>query len=282
MIYDLIGKDVLLNDIVEKLNDGDTILLDDKTYFEKIKIDKKNITIIGKNNTCIEYDDYSGKIIPTNKGGDGVKTYGTTTSATFTVTYNASHFTCKNITFKNTHQRGNSKNAQAVCFKSECHYLNVDNCKFISGQDTLYVDYGTYNKISNSYIEGDVDFIFGSADCVFENCKIVASKNHNTTYFIAPSTIIINKHGLIFNKCTFESAGHEITYLGRPWYPNGTQQPILPKATFIDCKFNGHINMFLLKMHSIDPDVYQLKFNNCFHNDKLLNNDDVTFEKEYI
>ena len=28
--------------------------------------------------------------------------------------------------------------------------------------------------------------------------------------------------------------------------------------------------------------VYQLKFNNCFHNDKLLNNDDVTFEKEYI
>ncbi|MBQ9124602.1 MAG: hypothetical protein IJY14_02810 [Acholeplasmatales bacterium] len=282
MIHDLTNKDILLNDIVKILNDGDTILLDNKTYFEKIKIEKKNITIIGKENSCIAFDDYNGRLIPLELGGDGIKKYGTTGSATFTVEDTASYFTCKNVTFKNTFDRGQNRDGQAVCFKSESHYLNIDNCRFISGQDTLYVDFGTKNKITNSYIEGDVDFIFGSADCIFDNCKIVGKKGHDTTYFIAPSTYIINNHGFIFNNCEFYSANAINTYLGRPWYPGGAQQPVYPKASFINCKFNGHINMYLLKMHSKDPDGYQLKFNNCYHNDKLLNNDDVTFEKKYI
>ena len=143
MIIDLNKEKMSLYEALFIAHENDVIILEDKVYFEKIKITTSNLTIIGTNNSTIEYDDYHARIIPQNLGGDGIKKYGTTGSATFTVKEEAVNFKAEGITFKNSHKRTIGINGgQAVAFKSESSGLRIKNCKFISDQDTLYVDSG--------------------------------------------------------------------------------------------------------------------------------------------
>lgn len=271
MIIDLINNKLSLTEALAKANDGDTILLDDTVYNEKIYIYKKNITIIGNGNTIISYDDSNATIIPASFGGDGIKTWGTTGSATFTVKEGADGFTAKNITFVNSFDRRKvTKGGQAVAFKSECNDIYIENCKFISQQDTLYIDLGKNNTIINSYIEGDVDFIFGSADCEFINCDIKALNIHGKAYFLAPDTYIVNENGFVFKKCKFTAEENLELHLGRAWFPGGAIMPVFPKTTLIDCNLYGDINMDLIQMHEKDPRKYKLEFINTYLNDKLV------------
>lgn len=260
----------------------DTILLDGKVYYEKITLSTPNITIIGKEGSAISYCACSSHIIPTNLGGDGKKTFGTTGSATFRVLESANNFHVKNVTFINSHKRDLEHGNQAVAFKSEIHNLLVENCRFISKQDTLYIDNGINNRVINSYIEGEVDFIFGSADCIFYNCQIKGLKHHDPIYFTAPSTLIINDYGFVFKNCRFITENDK-TYLGRPWYPGGAYQPPYPMLTLIDCDIIGDIDMSLLKMHHHDPDVYLLKYYNCkYNNDVVSNTSDIDNICNYV
>lgn len=283
MIHDLKYFKKSLTEAIMECKNGDSIFLDDIVYNEKICIDKHNITMIGRKNTVITYDAANPVIIPQSQGGDGVKTYGTTGSATVLVTTNGDGFKAYNITFKNTYQRAEGQNGQAVAFKSEANNVYIENCKFISSQDTLYVDYGKYNVIRDSYIEGDVDFIFGSADCIFYNCQIHAKKVFHQAYFLAPSTYEENLHGFIFYKCNFESDEGLKTYLGRAWFPSKSLKNVYPRCTLIDCNLKGDIEFDLIQMHSGDSREYSLKLNNIVYNGTNLNyNDDVELQMELI
>ena len=91
-MMDLKESHLSLRDALEKAKDGETILLEDKTYFEKIELNKKNITLIGQPNTKITFDAHAGMIIPESLGGDGVKKFTTTTSATFMLFYKFRYF----------------------------------------------------------------------------------------------------------------------------------------------------------------------------------------------
>lgn len=271
MIIDLINNDLSLSEALKQASDGDTILLDDKTYNEKIYVYKKNITIIGNGSSAISYNDSNATIIPASFGGDGIKTWGTTGSATFTVKEGADGFTAKNVTFINSFDRRKvTKGGQAVAFKSEISNMKIENCKFISQQDTLYVDLGKNNTIINSYIEGDVDFIFGSADCEFINCDIKAVNIHGKAFYLAPDTYIANEKGFVFNNCRFTADDNMELHLGRAWFPGGAIMPVFPIATLIDCKLYGDINMDLIQMHEKDPRTYSLKLINTYLNDNLI------------
>lgn len=268
MILDLREMDILLADAVVLAKEGDTILLEDKTYYEKIKITRKGITLLGRKNSRIAFDAYHGAVIPEAMGGDGIKKFGTTGSATFSVLEGADGFTAKNITFLNYFKRNGVKNGQAVAFKSEINGLRIENCRFISEQDTLYVDYGKDNRIVNSYIEGDVDFIFGSADCEFFECEIVAKPIYGQAYFLAPDTFSSNTEGFMFQNCDFRVLSDDKVYLGRAWFPGGARESVYPRATLKNCRLSGSIELDLIQMHENDPRTYKLNLMGCTLNQK--------------
>ena len=90
-----------ITDALKKLNQGDTLFLENGIYKEKIKITKKGITIIGESQekTIIENDDYSLKV-----HNDG---YEYNTFRTYTVMVNADDVTFKNLTIKNSCNNSN-------------------------------------------------------------------------------------------------------------------------------------------------------------------------------
>ena len=277
-MMDLKESHLSLRDALEKANDGETILLEDKTYFEKIELNKKNITLIGQPNTKITFDAHAGMIIPLSLGGDGVKKFTTTTSATFRVKEGADGFKAFGITFENAHKVGSDlEGAQAVAFKSEINDLTIDNCRFLGAQDTLYIDLGKNNTISSSYIEGDIDFIFGSADCTFNNCEIVGL-NKDKVYFTAPSTYFDNKKGFHFKYCKFKTEAPK-SYLGRCWFPGGAKKAVYPRLILKSCELSGNIELDLIAMKPTDERIYELRIKNSLHNNLLVNLDLVKYMK---
>lgn len=77
----------------------------------------------------------------------------------------------------------------------------------------------------NCYIEGDVDFIFGRGQAVFDRCEIKSltrGSSSNNGYVTAASTDISQTYGFLFYKCNLTSnAPAKSVYLGRPWHPSG-------------------------------------------------------------
>lgn len=209
---------------LNKLKFEGVVKVDKGIYKEKIHASLKNIIFQGEDGTIFTYDDWAGKT------DENHEIIGTTKSASFTLDEESSNVTFKNITFENSYKNsGEHNNSQAVSFKSLGDQIIYINCQFIGKQDTLYLDEGRH-YLKDCYIEGTVDFIFGGAVALFDNCKIVSlERNHNPKGYITASRTNHNKdsnkhpYGFVFNRCNFTS---EITgdlneedkvYLGRPW-----------------------------------------------------------------
>lgn len=138
---------------------------------------------------------------------------GTHTRAMFYV--NGSNLTLKNLSFVNKFRR----NAAEQEGQAECIYfaggndkkLVAYNCSFSSYQDTIQTT--GRNWFYDCYIEGDVDFIWGTADAaLFEKCHLRSlndeNRNQKTADLLVPRTAtltstIIPKGYVIFN-CTLE------------------------------------------------------------------------------
>ncbi len=253
MIIDLRNKPISLKEALQLAQEYDVIYLDSKTYFEKVVVTVPHLELIG-DHTIIEYN--VSAQTPLSK--DGSKTYGTTGSATFTV--RADGFKATGITFLNSYKRNGALDGQAVAFKSEGNNTTLKNCQFISHQDTFYMDYGTGNKVENCYIEGDVDFIFGSADVLFKDCIFHAvGDEKSVVYYLAPDTYIDHDDGFVFDSCIFtKDLNIKIAYLGRAWYPKGALKEVLPRVTLISCKHKDVI-CELIQMHKGDKENAILK-----------------------
>lgn len=260
MIIEL-SNNISLTEALDKASNNDTLILENKIYNEKITLSKKNITLIGKDNTVITYNVSHGDINPKTNSE-----YGTTGSSTFRVLATCENFCVKNITFKNTFVRNNDLSGQAVAFKMECNGV-IDNCKFISRQDTLYLDNASNIVVTNSYIEGDIDFIFGSANAYFNDCTIVSVNNdNNIAYVTAPSTIVSNKIGYVFDKCNFISKNNVTSYLGRAWYPGGAIEEVIPRLSIKNSRFDGKFVNKVITMHEGDPLKQILVLDNNVYN----------------
>ncbi len=268
-IYD--GKTVV-NDLQECFNivkPGDYIYLRNETYFGKVTLRCKDITMVGMDESIITYDAYHQLKIRKEDGGDGEKVYGTTGSATFTVKPDASNFRMYNVTVENSHKRMSEINGnQGVAFKTEAIEGYYEECKFLGEQDTLYVD-NNDNVFLKCYVTGTVDFIFGKGNAIFDQCKIIAKEDICENYFIAPNTWIVNSYGYLFYKCSFKGTTSYKTYLGRPWFDTGAKMEVVPRALFYECQFSPEVVMEFTLMRKQETEKHhELNTYKCIQSGK--------------
>ncbi|MCC8088381.1 MAG: pectinesterase family protein [Rikenellaceae bacterium] len=193
-------------------------------YREKVEIPSwiTGVRLIGEDKfeTKIIYDDYSSKQVR-----DTV--INTFTSYTLRILGDDTQF--HNLTIENdTPMLG-----QAVALHVESGNVLVNNCRLIGNQDTFYANGRTSEIfVTDSYIEGTTDFIFGSAKLFIDNSVIHCKKN---SYITAASTPEGRDLGFaIFNTDITADQSVDKMYLGRPWR-------IFAKTVFIDCAMGDFI-----------------------------------------
>lgn len=210
-----------VNSIPKNNNQRVTIYIKNGTYKEKVRITQNLVALKGQSEkgVVITYDDH----VNVNKDSKY-------NAETPTVIVSGSNFYSENLTFENT--AGQIERANAIQITSDKNAFF--NCRIIGGQDTLYLRAKGYRAyFENCYIEGDVDFIYGSMVAVFEKCEI--NSNHEG-YVTAPSTDQNQKYGFMFNECKFTGAAPKGTvYLGRPWRPYGS-------TVLKNCQLGAHIS----------------------------------------
>ena len=182
-----------------------TIHVKNGTYFEEIGFQSKHyVTILGEDvdQTVITY--------PNNNTFNNVS--GVYHRAVM-VAQSVHDFTLANLTIRNTTpQNGSQAEAIVINGSGAASARNlVTRCKFYSYQDTVLFNKQTY--ISDTVIEGDVDFMWGDGPSFFENCDIRILRSAG--YF----TQIRNdssRHGFVYRNCRFTApAGITGTFLGR-------------------------------------------------------------------
>jgi PelA/Pel-15E family pectate lyase len=150
------------------------------------------------------------------------------TRLAFTAYVNANNFRAENLTFENSFGTG----SQAVALFIDAEDAVIENCRFLGWQDTLFVN-GSRHFFTDCYIEGHVDFIFGSASAVFQNCTIHSKGDGYVTAHYRTSDE--ENTGFVFLHCrlTGQNTGKGV-YLGRPWRPYA-------RVVFIDSWLGPHI-----------------------------------------
>lgn len=198
------------------------ILIKPGTYKERIRVgkDKWMVTFRGQDpEKTILTCDYTARTV------EPAATQPVGTSGSYSTLIEGRDFVAENITFQNT--AGDV--GQAVALRSAADRAVYRNCRFLGWQDTLYVHtYRAYFK--DCYIEGRVDFIFGRATAVFENCHI---HSKNGGYVTAAATQPDQPYGFVFLNCKLTGEGDK-AYLGRPWREHAA-------VAFINCHMGEHI-----------------------------------------
>jgi pectinesterase len=116
------------------------------------------------------------------------------TSAAYAAYIGGHDFYAENITFENSFGAG----SQAVAVLAEADRVVFEHCRFLGWQDTLYAKNGR-QYYRDCYIAGQVDFIFGQAAAVFENCEI---HSRGDGYLTAPMRFAADESsGFVFNNC---------------------------------------------------------------------------------
>ncbi|RSK46318.1 pectinesterase family protein [Hymenobacter perfusus] len=207
-----------------------TIFIKQGRYREKITVPatKPFLQLVGESvaNTVLTYND--GASTPLPGGG----TVGTQNSASFTV--NANDFSALNLTFENSYGDG----TQAVAVLVNADRAAFRNCRFLGNQDTLYTKgNGTpRHYFRDCYVDGNVDFIFGSSIGVFDNC-VVYAKSRTTvgsSFITAANTPAGQAAGYVFRKTRFPANTGATQYaLGRPWQNSTGSSPLANNKTVL-------------------------------------------------
>jgi pectinesterase len=211
---------------------GWTIVVHPGTYREVVNVptDKAGLTLRGA--TC---DPRDAVIVHDNANGtrkpDGSGTYGTAGSATFTST--APGLTVRDLTLANDWLRADHPDitgTQAVAAYITGDRSHVENVRLLAHQDTLFVDTSALDAFDRQYfrgcyIEGDVDFVFGRATAVFEDCHFhTLRRDVDFTpkgMVFAPSTARANPYGILAVRSRITSGAEDAAYkLARPWVPS--------------------------------------------------------------
>ncbi|XP_076883983.1 pectinesterase-like [Bidens hawaiensis] len=182
-------------------------------YRENVNIPsgKRNIMFLGSGRTTT--------IITGSRSVAG----GSTTFNSATVAAVGAGFLARDITFQNT--AGPSGN-QAVALRVGSDLSAFYQCDMLAYQDTLYVHSNRQFYI-NCFIAGTVDFIFGNAAAVFQDCDIHARRpNPNQRNMVTAqgrsdpnqnTGIVIQKSRIGATSDLRAVQGSFPTYLGRPW-----------------------------------------------------------------
>lgn len=180
-------------------------------YTERIKIDRNKpfITLYGD---------------PTNppvliSSGTALQ-YGTVDSATLIV--ESDFFSGVNLKVVNSAPRpdGVMKLAMAAALRISGDGASFYNCKFYGYQDTVCDDKGKH-VFKDCYIEGTVDFIFGSGQSLYLNTELHVIPGDPMAIIAAQARKAnTDPDGYVFVHCKVTGSGGT-AYLGRSWFPNG-------------------------------------------------------------
>ncbi|MBI3729994.1 MAG: pectin lyase fold-containing protein [Burkholderiales bacterium] len=187
-------------------------------------------------------------------------------------------FQAKNLTIENAYNKDKG-NARADCQPGNCpdengiyarsqmvHHqalavmldgadkTHFDGVRMLGFQDTLYMKSGkdgqtARNFFQRSYIEGDVDFIFGDATAFFLETEIKTLGDRNSAYVGAPSTNVKTRYGFVFDHCRFTHDGSSNALAGkfslaRQWFSNERCTPYAPvPVPGYDCQI-GEVDVF--------------------------------------
>jgi pectin methylesterase-like acyl-CoA thioesterase len=201
-------------------DEGAVIRIRPGVYREVVHVDKAKIQLRG------DGDDWKKVVLV--YGNSAASTCGTSCSATLFVTGN--DFFAGNMTIANDYSKTNEVPSQAVAVSVRADRAVLRHVRLLGAQDTLYASSMGCMKgggecvtgrqyYSDCYIEGHVDFIFGDAKAVFENCEVHSIPHGPGGYLTAQSNTRPDQDaGYVFNHCKITAdAGAGDVYLGRPW-----------------------------------------------------------------
>lgn len=174
-------------------NETVRIYIKNGVYKEKLHIEKPYISLMGEEygQTVLTYDDCAKKELRPNEQCGTFRSYSTFIGA--------HDFRAENITFQNTAGPGDVA-GQALAVYADGDRLHFKNCRFLGCQDTVFTGplpadpeisdafkgpRGDAPKLNGRqyyekcYIQGDVDFLFGSATAIFYQCEIFAITGTN-------------------------------------------------------------------------------------------------------
>ncbi|CAI5991584.1 unnamed protein product [Closterium sp. NIES-64] len=210
------------------------ILVMPGVYKERFEVGKPNITLVGLSPALT---------IITGNASVGTN-YTTFNSAT--VAIEGDYFAAVNIRFENTAGKINN---QAVALRVSADQCAFHNCEFWGFQDTLYTHSGR-QYYRNCFITGNVDFIFGNAAAIFDNCTIQI-RQHTSGAPVAASSrqTSTDPTGLVImnSRVVGETTRCVVGFLGRPWKSyaraaviNSYLSPQVSSLGWMD--WNGQVN----------------------------------------
>ncbi|XP_068650639.1 putative pectinesterase/pectinesterase inhibitor 28 [Aristolochia californica] len=211
------GKFKTINEAVAtiplKSNDTFVIYVKEGVYKEQVVIDKTmwNVVMIGDGPD-------KTKVTGSLNFIDGTPTFKTATFAAI-----GEGFMAKDMAFENT---AGAEKHQAVALRVQSDRSVFYNCRMDAYQDTLY--FHTKRQFyRDCTISGTVDFMFGNAAVVFQNCILVARKPLDNQQNIITAQGRKDKReptGMVLHNCTIVAEPEYLplknklpTYLGRPW-----------------------------------------------------------------
>lgn len=237
-------------------------------YYEKLKITKNGISLIGTDpaKTIIYgYEADTGGIdgnllVEVNLLPKDIVTEPGQTAPIPEAPAPNAYFNAANITFYNkgaewNHEWGGAERRSIALALKGVDSSYLKNCIFLGQQDTLYFRSGRVYA-ENCYVEGDVDYICGGATVLFDKCKIhtiqylnggiiVAAAGADTGYKSTASFA----NGYVFRDCkitahkSFETADKKVT-LGRGTWVGGsaTGETNVGKTVYIRCDIQNVVN----------------------------------------
>ncbi|CAN1842716.1 Probable pectinesterase/pectinesterase inhibitor 59 [Linum perenne] len=181
----------------------------------------ETIEVLDSNHNVWLVGDGIGVTIITGNRSVGSGNYTTFSSATAGI--DGARFVARGITFRNT---AGPQQKQAVALRSASDLAVFYQCSFQGYQDTLFIQ--TQRQFFREcHLSGTVDFIFGNAAAVFQNCLIFVRRPMDGQN----NTITAQGRQNSFEHTGFSIHGSRIlpsselkpvaskfpTYLGRPW-----------------------------------------------------------------
>jgi hypothetical protein len=210
-----------------------TIFIYPGIYEEQLIVNKSGHTIFRGYSSAT--DDYSQNQV-TIQFSHGVSTQAATGSNTdgATVYAKGNYFHGFNINFRNNN--GTQQDIASLGFAVQSSkFASLFGCQIYGNQDTLSVSGNLFTF--KTYIEGNVDFIYGSGSAYFLDSTISPNEDGISITAHKRTTNTTNV-AFVFDQCKLTPApgagSFENVGLGRPWNS-------FARVAFIDCEFDSMI-----------------------------------------
>lgn len=223
------GEYTTLQEAINAAPEGRTqpwlIFLKKGTYTGHVVIPKTKpyIHIIGQDKNLVTIAD--------NRKSGGDNAYGISDGATMDIESDNNYI--EGVDLQNSYGVESNNGPQALALCSNGDKLVMNNMKLRSYQDTWYTGGGMAHRayITNSWIEGAVDFFYGMGDIMITNDTINIVRKSGG-YIVAPNHPTGTKWGYVFLNNTITAPGvpsETSVWLGRPWHAS-------PITVFINTK----------------------------------------------